>query len=189
MAGAAMAGGCGDGASEGGHGDPAPPVAISSAPVEPTGRGSERCPDPRVPPLAERIGQRMVDACTRPELDPMGHDPAFDTALTGHWRGEYASAEGGAPTRFEADLVASDGTVNGSTTEPNTFGPGYLTELYADLVGEVYATRQVVLLKTYKSPGVDHSVLYVGRMDDERKRIEGRWRLPGTHGTFWLAKE
>lgn len=147
-----------------------------------------RCPEPRVS-LADRMAPTLTAACEQAAVDPMRLDSALDLVLTGTWTGEYVSdAFGSSPTRFEASVLTTGGVVSGTTTEPNTFGPYGYAELQADLAGEAYATRQVVLLKTYRTATVTHSVLYVGRLDAAGKRVEGRWRLGSGQGTFWLEK-
>lgn len=148
-----------------------------------------RCPEPRVP-LAQRINPTLTAMCEKAAVDPMQLDVALDLVLSGSWKGEYASEGFGASaTRFEANLFTTGGLVSGTTTEPNTFGPYGYAELQADLTGEAYATRQVVLLKTYRTATVTHSVLYTGRLDAAGKRVEGRWRVSsGTQGTFWMEK-
>lgn len=180
-------------------GDPASPAAVSTRSDEGSGEGivrtpggsdqpSKRCPEPRVP-LARRIGEHLADACKAAAVDPMLVDARLDLSLTGTWKGEYASEGlGSSPTRFDATLFVTGGVLSGTTTEPNTFGPFGYSELQADLTGDAHATRQVVLLKTYRTATVDHSVLYVGRLDETGKRIEGRWRVSGAQGTFWMER-
>jgi hypothetical protein len=149
---------------------------------------SPRCPEPRVP-LAQRMGVKMAEICEKAAVDPMQVDGALDLSLSGAWKGEYVSdGLGSSPTRFDANLFVSGGSVSGTTSEPNTFGPYGYAELAADVNGEAYATRQVVLLKTYRTATITHSVLYVGRLDEAGKRIEGRWRLGGGQGTFWMER-
>lgn len=178
-----VAGGCGDEAPAGAS-TPAGAVAPDREPrAEPP-----RCPEPRVS-LADRMAPTLTAVCEKAAVDPMTLDPALDLVLTGSWKGEYASdGLGSSPTRFEASVLTTGGVVSGTTTEPNTFGPYGYAELQADLAGEAYATRQVTLLKTYRTATVTHSVLYVGRLDAAGKRVEGRWRLGSSHGTFWLEK-
>lgn len=149
---------------------------------------AQRCPEPRVP-LAQRMGVKLAEVCEKAAVDPMQLDTALDLSLSGAWKGEYVSdGLGSTATRFDASLFATGGVVSGTTTEPNTFGPYGYAELQADVNGEAYATRQVVLLKTYRTATVTHSVLYVGQLDAAGKRIEGRWRLGGGQGTFWMER-
>lgn len=184
-----VTGGCGSEAPEGeaaSVGEPArasPPAAKAEPP---------RCPEPRAS-LAQRMSPTISQACERVAVeravDPMQLDMALDLSLSGTWNGEYASdGLGSSPTRFEATLFSTGGVVSGTTTEPNTFGPYGYTELQADINGEALATRQVVLLKTYRTATVTHSVLYIGQLDATGKRIEGRWRQGGSQGTFWIAR-
>ena len=147
-----------------------------------------RCPEPRAS-LAQRMSPTISQACERVAVDPMQLDMALDLSLSGTWNGEYASdGLGSSPTRFDATLFSTGGVVSGTTTEPNTFGPYGYAELQADVNGEALATRQVVLLKTYRTATVTHSVLYIGQLDATGKRIEGRWRQGGSQGTFWIAR-
>lgn len=178
---------CGDGAPAGGAaaGGAAPASGPAAAVVaEPT---PAQCPEPRVP-LAQRMGVRMAEICTKAASDPMRVDASLDAALSGAWKGEYAGGLASSTTRFDATLTVIDGAIGGTTTEPNTFGPPYYPELEATLTGDAYASRQVVMLKTYRTDSVDHSVLYVGRLDEAGTRIEGRWRVSGAQGTFWMER-
>ena len=182
--------GCGSEAPAGEAGAGGEPAgAAASAPGADAKAEPPRCPEaPRVP-LAQRMGVKMAEICEKAAGDPMQVDPALDLSLSGAWKGEYVSdGFGSAPTRFDANLLATGGSVSGTTTEPNTFGPYGYAELAADLTGEAYATRQVVLLKTYRTATITHSVLYVGRLDQAGKRIEGRWRLGASQGTFWMER-
>jgi hypothetical protein len=117
-------------------------------------------------------------------------DSRHDFTLTGAWKGEYASEDPlASPTRFDATLVVSTGVVSGWTTEPNTFGTYGYTDLEAGLTGDAFASRQLVMMKTYRSGTANHSVLYVGRLDEAGSRIEGHWFVSGgTKGTFWMAR-
>ena len=180
-------GGCGEQAPATTPATPSPaastPAAGGDAKTEPA-----RCPEPKLP-LAQRVGVTLTEVCEKAAVDPMQLDPALDLALTGTWKGEYlGDGRGSDGTRFDASLFATGGVVSGTTTEPNTFGPYDYAELQADLVGEAHATREVVLLKTYRTATITHSVLYVGRLDAAGKRIEGRWRLRGLEGTFWMER-
>jgi len=143
-----------------------------------------KCPPPRVP-LATRLGARISEICAEAAIDPQGRDVQADILLRGHWQGQYDD-ETMDPVDFEADLDAVDGTVRGSTTEPDTFGYGYGT-LEANLYGDIYASHQVVLLKTYFG-ATDHSVLYIGILDRRGKRIDGHWRVGDSRGTFWMTR-
>lgn len=187
-----VASACGSEAPAGGGAVASPPAVASASTPDGDGKGeTARCPEPRVP-LAQRMGVTLAEVCekaAKPAVDPMQLDTALDLTLSGAWKGEYVSESlGSTATRFDASLFATGGVVSGTTTEPNTFGPYGYAELQADVNGEAYATRQVVLLKTYRTATVTHSVLYVGHLDEAGKRIEGRWRLGGGQGTFWLEK-
>lgn len=160
-----------------GEGAPSPGTVAEAA----------RCPAPPTP-LAERMGGHLAEICTKAASDTMRVDGALDRSLSGTWKGEYAGGLGSTPTRFEATLTVIGGVVDGTTTEPNTFGPSYHAELEASLTGDAFATRQVVVLKTYRTGTVTHSVLYVGRLDEAGTRIDGHWRVGGAQGTFWMER-
>lgn len=195
-----VASACGSEAPAGGG---APAVASPSTPGGEAARDGEaarfgdarvdaqRCPEPRVP-LAQRMGVTLAEVCekaAKPAVDPMQLDTALDLSLSGAWKGEYVSDSlGSTATRFDASLFATGGVVSGTTTEPDTFSPYGYAELQADVSGEAHATRQVVLLKTYRTATVTHSVLYVGQLDAAGKRIDGRWRLGSSQGTFWMER-
>jgi hypothetical protein len=136
------------------------------------------------------MGGKLAEICEKAAVDPMQLDPSLDLSLSGAWKGEYVGEElGASPTRFDASLSVFAGAVIGSTTEPNTFGGYGYSELEAGITGDAYTTRQVVMLKTYRSGATTHSVLYVGRLDGAGRRIEGHWRVSGgTRGTFWMER-
>lgn len=139
-------------------------------------------------PLAQRMSGTIVDACRGAVIDPSARDPEVERALGGRWHGEYDS-DSSEPVTFTADLLVVDGMLSGSSSEPNTFPHVYgIADVPAELDGEAFASRQVVWLKTYTS-GVFHSVLYVGTLDEAGKRIEGRWHVGPTRGTFWMTHE
>jgi hypothetical protein len=189
--------GCGDEAPVTPSGAPAAGSAVVSAAAaggdqaQSGGAAGEakRCPEPRVP-LARRLEGKLAEVCERSAVDPMAPEPKLDVSLTGAWRGEYVDeSPGSSPTRFDASLIVTGGVVSGTTTEPNTFGTFGYSELEALLNGDAYATRQVVWLKTYRTGATNHSVLYVGRLDEAGRRIEGHWRVSGgTRGTFWMER-
>lgn len=178
-------GGCAD------EGSTTAEPSASAAKVEPTGEAvpeATKCPEARVP-LATRLGAKITETCEAAAAKPDERDPEIDRRLRGHWRGEYDGDSSG-PVSFQAELEASDGTISGSTTEPNTFSYVYgYSELEAGLTGDAYASGRVVLLKTYRTGSATHSVLYVGTLDEAGRRIEGHWRLGAARGTFWLTKD
>ncbi len=167
-----------------------PPPSESTpapAPTTPSPTTTPHCPQPRRS-LGRRLGTAVAQICEDATVDPKARDAAIDRLLQGTWTGEYRLADGRTST-FSAVLSATAGSVSGSSTEPNNFGPYGYTELEATLTGDVYASRQLVLLKTYRTASVDHSVLYIGQLDESGRRIDGHWRIGETDGTFWMERE
>jgi hypothetical protein len=139
--------------------------------------------------LAQRVGgtaQQVVEACRA--ADPLDRDPAIDASVRGHWQGEYAYDDGRAATRIEAEFRVVDGTLAGEMDEPNTLGVLGFSRLASSLAGDVYASRQIVLMKTYTSGDATHSLLYTGTLAESGDRIEGRWRIGAASGPFWLQR-
>lgn len=167
--------------------EPTADRADPEAEPEPEASAPE-CPGPRVP-LASRMTATIADACREAAVAPSARDPELDRAVRGHWKGEY-DGDSTDPVTFQADLTVFDGVLTGTTTEPNTFPYVYgYSELEADVSGDVFGSRQVVWMKTYRTGGVSHSVLYVGTLDDAGRRVEGHWRLGATQGTFWMTRD
>ena len=110
--------------------------------------------------------------------------------LTGRWIGHYDYDDGGAPVPFEADMTQTGMTLRATTTEPNTFRPGAMTELRGFLTGWIVG-REVRLTKTYTfDQGADPE--YVGWIDGEGQRITGRWSFedfPDHHGRFAMMRQ
>jgi hypothetical protein len=150
------------------------------------------CPEPVAArtPLGQRLGERVQEAAAACKaIDPVAHDSARDAQATGRWKGEYQYDDGRAATEIEVSLRVADRDLLGEMSEPNTFGSYGVARLQAAIVGEVFASGQVVFMKTYESGGETHSVLYTGALSKDARRIEGRWRLENASGPFWLAKE
>lgn len=162
---------------------PTDPPTVAPAPV---------CPEPAAPrpSLAQRLGDRVekvAEACKPAE--PLARDPARDAEIAGHWKGEYQYEDGRPSTAIEVTLRVRDLELSGEMSEPDTFGTALGARVESRITGDVYASRQVVFMKTYDSGGVTHSVLYTGTLARSGRRIEGRWRVPGLSGSFWLARE
>ena len=161
------------------------PVEAASPPAAP------KCPEePRRVPLAQRLGDRVekvAEACKGAE--PLARDSVRDAEVTGRWKGEYQYDDGRPSNEIEVVLRVSDRDLSGEMSEPNTFGTTYPARVDSTITGDVYASGQVVFMKTYTSGGQTHSVLYTGELAESGRRIEGRWRIGGGSGPFWLAKE
>lgn len=172
---------CQDGAPEAAE----PLVAGSNAPAP-------ACPEPVAArtPLGQRLGDRVQEAAAACKaIDPAAHDSARDAEATGRWKGEYQYDDGRPAAEIEVSLRVADRDLRGEMSEPNTFGSHGVARLQSSIVGEVFASGQVVFMKTYESGGETHSVLYTGALSKDARRIEGRWRLENASGPFWLAKE
>ena len=143
---------------------------------------------PRVP-LSSRMTTTIADACREIAVAPTTRDPEIDRTVRGHWTGQY-DGDSTDPVAFEASFTVLDGVLTGTTTEPNTFAHVYgYSELEADVSGDVFGSGQVVWMKTYRTGGVSHSVLYLGTLNEAGKRLEGHWRLGGTKGTFSMTHD
>jgi hypothetical protein len=171
-----------------GEPDPSPPADAPAEPAPPA--CEEPVPRERAAPLAARLGDKIEAAAGRCIAAPMAADDETDHAATGVFEGRYLYDDPGrGSTRIEATLNVREGTLQGTMTEPNTFGdPGY-AELVSELVGQVNAARHVVFMKTYTNAGQDHSVLYIGELDPERHTITGRWTVGDLKGTFELTRK
>jgi hypothetical protein len=148
------------------------------------------CPEVPTPrtPLAQRLGksvEKVAAACKA--ADPLARDAARDAEVAGLWKGEYQYDDGRTATEIEVTLRVRDRDLSGEMSEPNAFSTYGPPRLESAITGDVFASGQVVFMKTY-SGSETHSVLYTGAIADGGRRIEGRWRLGGTSGPFWLAK-
>jgi hypothetical protein len=177
------------GAACGDEPSPSPPDAPANnsppAPAAPVAAS----PPADAAPLGPRLGAslaRVAEACDR---EPLGQDDAFDRAVRGAWSGQYTPADAAAaPTELDVSFEVTDGRLTGTMSEPRTFGPTGVARLDSELVGRVLATRQVVFMKTYTTPGVDHSVQYVGALSEDGTTIAGTWQLQASSGTFTLTR-
>jgi hypothetical protein len=164
----------------------------SPASDPPAAAPARECPEPATPrpSLAQRLGDRVekaAEACKPAE--PLARDPLRDAEVAGPWKGEYRYDDGRPSTAIEVTLRVRDLELVGEMSEPNTFGTSAAVRLESTIVGDVYASGQVVFMKTYTSGGSTHSVLYTGTLAQGGQRIEGRWRIAGSSGPFWLARE
>jgi hypothetical protein len=110
--------------------------------------------------------------------------------LTGLWSGEYWYGGAGQPTPFTAHFVDADGSLTGTTLEPNTFADLGLAELSAMLRGS-RGDLSVRFVKLYDpAPGVHQSpIAYSGTVDPNFTMIDGEWRIAGMHpGRFVLVR-
>ena len=103
--------------------------------------------------------------------------------LTGLWSGEYWYGGAGQPTPFTAHFVDTDGSLTGTTLEPNTFADPGLGELSATLRG-ARGDQSVRFVKLYDpAPGVHRSPIhYAGSVDAEFTMIDGGWSIAGAEG-------
>jgi hypothetical protein len=109
-------------------------------------------------------------------------------ALSGVWSGYYAYEDGAAPVPFEARLESDGPTLQGTTTEPNTFGRSPVKTLKALLSGVIGADGSVRFVKTYDGTGGEtHSVDYSGRIEEGGSCISGTWRIGEGAGSFRMC--
>ena len=103
-----------------------------------------------------------------------------DCDLTGVWSGEYWYGGAGFPTPFTAHFVDADGSLTGTTLEPNTFADPGLTELSATLRG-ARGDLSVRFIKLYDpAPGAHRSPIhYAGTIDANFTMIDGEWSFGG----------
>ncbi|MEP7211361.1 MAG: hypothetical protein ABI740_11030 [Alphaproteobacteria bacterium] len=113
-----------------------------------------------------------------------------DSDLTGLWSGEYWYGGAGQPTPFTAHFVDADGSLTGTTLEPNSFADPSLGELSATLRGS-RGDLSVRFVKLYDpAPGVHQSpITYSGTVDANFTMIDGEWSIAGVHsGHFVLVR-
>jgi hypothetical protein len=153
-------------------------------------------PEPqKTMPIAEppKLGAELVREVESAKIRcKSGIDLAteFDDDLSGEWLGEYGYDEPGtAAVSMTVQLTASSGALSGRTTERNTFVPSGVAELGASIVGEVITGGRISFMKVYDLGGATHSVLYIGKLDDARGEITGRWRTSTLTGTFSLQRD
>ena len=109
--------------------------------------------------------------------------------LSGLWMGSFSYPGGAGPTTpFLARLEDHDGSLSGTTIEPNTIGPSS-QELNAVLSGSRQGSA-VDFTKMYDGESdAAHAVDYVGRLSGDGNSITGVWSLADTDGTFEMHRE
>jgi hypothetical protein len=170
-----------------------PEPAASSSSKEPIPEAQpSKCP-PQAPPsaalgtdLAARIGEAKL-RCRDAGIEPSAE---HDQALSGRWSGSYGYGEPGRRrVEIEGQLLVTGGIVAGTFTEPNTFALDDGPVLSSTLTGEVQSGGRLVLQKTYLGGAdADHSILYIGQLSEDGRKIEGHWRLAGSTGPFELER-
>ena len=109
--------------------------------------------------------------------------------LSGLWMGSFSyPAEAGPTTPFLARIEDHDGSLSGTTIEPNTIGPSS-EELEAVLSGSRHG-NSVDFTKLYDGASdAAHPVDYVGRLSGDGNTISGVWSLADMDGTFEMHRE
>ena len=109
--------------------------------------------------------------------------------LSGLWMGSFSYPSGAGPTTpFLARLEDHDGSLSGTTIEPNTIGPSS-DQLEAVLSGSRQGSA-IDFTKMYDGESdAAHAVDYVGRLSGDGNSITGVWSLAETDGTFEMHRE
>lgn len=110
------------------------------------------------------------------------------TNLSGFWTGVYDYPDDSPPTSFNATIVDRGGSFYGEIVEPNEhayFETDELAELVADING-FYDGGIIKFFKKYMPLASKYRdyVEYVGTINDDFTKIEGRWVIPGD----WFGK-
>jgi len=112
---------------------------------------------------------------------------AVSDDLSGVWDGTYIQPGTGMVT-FTATLIEAGGALSGSITEPCSNPHCPLRTHSASITGH-RAGSVVSFVKRYEPPGYGYdTVQYDGIMNGEATEIDGRWRLPGTSGSFLMIR-
>lgn len=143
---------------------------------------------PKAEPLASRLTPTIAKAAEGCYRGGRAHDTETDTTVSGTWEGSFGYDDGRPGVDLELTLNVREGRLRGTMTEPNTFGPAGYARLEADVVGEAVRSHLVTFMKTYRTGSLDHSILYVGELSEDGKKIEGTWTLGESQGPFSLAK-
>ncbi|MDZ4760693.1 MAG: hypothetical protein SGJ21_06435 [Alphaproteobacteria bacterium] len=112
--------------------------------------------------------------------------------LTGLWSGEYWYGGVSFPTPFSAHFIDADGSLTGTTLEPQVFGDHGRVELSASLTGW-RGDLSVRFTKLY-DPAPDthaHPIFYSGTVDAKFTLIDGDWnfgRADPAAGRFVLVR-
>ena len=110
--------------------------------------------------------------------------------LSGFWGGRYSyRGNWRQPVDFDVEIAQTAGELSGVITEPNTFMPGGLNLLCADITGLVRG-RTVSFVKTYREGSGGHSIRYHGTVLEDGTYIEGEWRGDASiQGTFSMRRD
>ncbi|MET4255912.1 hypothetical protein ABIC09_000840 [Bradyrhizobium sp. S3.12.5] len=112
---------------------------------------------------------------------------AVSDDLSGVWDGTYIQPGTGMVT-FTATLVEAGGAIEGHVTEPCSNPRCPLRTHSASITGH-RAGSVVSFVKRYEPPGYGFDIVqYDGIMNGEATEIDGRWRLPGTSGSFLMIR-
>ena len=109
--------------------------------------------------------------------------------MTGFWTGTYWYFRHGEPVvPFLANIDDSDGTISGTTSEPD-----YLVDsgirLTAFLIGGREGAR-VKFAKVYDGKSsIAHRGDYTGALSDDGKVLKGSWYLTGEWGGFKMSRQ
>ncbi|QPF93321.1 hypothetical protein [Bradyrhizobium commune] len=107
--------------------------------------------------------------------------------LSGVWDGTYIQPGAGMVT-FTATLVESNGALAGHVTEPCSNPRCPLKTHNSSITGH-RSGNIVSFVKRYEPPGYGFdTVHYEGTTNAEATEIDGRWRLPGTSGSFLMIR-
>ena len=109
--------------------------------------------------------------------------------LSGLWLGSFSYQGGEGPTTpFMARIEDRDGSLSGSTVEPNTVGASSET-LEAFIAGS-RSGAAVDFTKTYDGASdAAHAVDYVGRLSGDGMTIGGVWSMGDMDGLFEMYRE
>jgi hypothetical protein len=107
--------------------------------------------------------------------------------LTGVWDGTYVQAGRGMVT-FTATLIETGGALGGSITE-GCANPRCPVPVHNSSIAGHRSGGAVTFIKRYEPPGYGFgTVHYEGTVNAEATEIDGRWRLPGTSGSFLMIR-
>ena len=107
--------------------------------------------------------------------------------LSGVWNGTYIQPGTGMVT-FTATLVEAGGAIAGHVTEPCS-NPRCPVRTHSASITGHRAGTVVSFVKRYEPAGYGFDIVhYDGIMNGEATEIDGRWRLPGTSGSFLMVR-
>jgi hypothetical protein len=109
-------------------------------------------------------------------------------SLTGLWTGAYTYPWAEAAVPFNARLEETGESLTGEIDEPNTFADPSAARLFASVRGARQGMN-VSFIKRYDgSAGQKHTIGYEGQVNADFTRIDGRWSLPDTSGSFFMER-